>query len=212
MTTAKMLVATLLGWTLTQAPSPASKATFLDLQGYANQKLKAGFHTSGSDANNLAALPVGKQELDGIIFEIGESVVQLGCTQLKDKPEMVEGISVNRSCDQLHILHAAAFKTEENTVIGTYLIHYADSVKKSIEIVYGQDVQDWWFEEQEKAPARSRVAWIGDNDEAKGGSKRIRLYHTIWKNPHPEKKIASIDFMVAEGSSCAPFCVAMTIE
>jgi hypothetical protein len=183
----------------------------LDLRSHGNQKLNSNFHNDRA-GNNLAALPVGKQVLDGIIFEIGESLIHLNCTQLKDMPDKVEGIRVDRSFERLHILHAAAFNTEDNTVIGLYVIQYADGTRENSEIVYGQDLSDWWFGEEDKEPARAKVAWKGDNEAAKANSKKIQLYHTVWINPFPEKKVVSIDFLAAEKSNSAPFCLAMTVE
>jgi hypothetical protein len=56
------------------------------------------------------------------------------------------------------------------------------------------------------------VAWEGENDVIKAPDE-IRLYRTIWDNPHPEKKIVSLDFVVtAPERPVAPFCVAITAE
>jgi hypothetical protein len=212
MNPAPVLLATLFGLTLAQSAPTDSKFTCLDLQSQANQKLAGAFHAGNYQDNNLAALPAGKQCLDGITFDIGESLIQLGCTQLKDKPDKVEGIRVDRSFDRLHILHATAFNSEPNTVIGMYVIRYADGARETIEMVYGQNICDWWYEDEEKEPAVATVAWMGENELAKKSAKKIRLYHAVWKNPHPEKKVAGIDLLTAEGSNSAPFCVALTVE
>ncbi|MBN2329714.1 MAG: hypothetical protein JXR73_21415 [Candidatus Omnitrophica bacterium] len=39
----------------------------------------------------------------------------------------------------------------------------------------------------------------------------IRLFKTSWNNPHPERKVNSIDY-VSEMTDCAPFLVALTVE
>ena len=39
----------------------------------------------------------------------------------------------------------------------------------------------------------------------------VRLFAGGWTNPHPEKKIARIDYVTA-GTQAAPFCLAITIE
>lgn len=39
----------------------------------------------------------------------------------------------------------------------------------------------------------------------------VRLFAAGWTNPHPEKKIARIDYLAA-GTQAAPFCLGITIE
>ena len=84
---------------------------------------------------------------------------------------------------------------------------------ETIPVVYGEDVRDWWFNENAKGVSRGKVAWTGDNDAATGLQCRIRLYLTTWENPHPGKKIATIDYQkTAPDSAAAPFCAAITLE
>jgi hypothetical protein len=40
----------------------------------------------------------------------------------------------------------------------------------------------------------------------------IRLYLCTWKNPHPTKKVVSIDYVKVGDTPAAPFWVAMTLE
>jgi hypothetical protein len=40
----------------------------------------------------------------------------------------------------------------------------------------------------------------------------LRLYLSAWKNPHPEKKVASLDYVSMVERDSAPFCVAITVE
>ena len=41
--------------------------------------------------------------------------------------------------------------------------------------------------------------------------QEIRLYLSVWRNPHPAKKIASLDY-ASTMTKAAPFCVAITAE
>ena len=83
----------------------------------------------------------------------------------------------------------------------------------SIPVVYGQDVRDWWFTDKVKGVSRGKVAWQGENELTKEFGCRIRLYLTSWDNPHPAKKIASINYVKTQlDSPAAPFCVAITLE
>jgi hypothetical protein len=194
--------------------------TYLDLQPYANQKLKDNFH-SGAEGNNLAELSEGEQTLEGVKFKIGESLIQLGSKVLENPPEKVEGIKVDKALAKLHILHATAYGrgqegdelyVADDTVIGKYIVNYDDKSTETIEIAYGKDVRDWWYGEGDKEVSRGKVAWKGDNERAKSLNAKIRLYLTTWTNPKPEKKVASIDYISTKETAAAPFCVAMTIE
>jgi hypothetical protein len=49
----------------------------------------------------------------------------------------------------------------------------------------------------------------------KGSGLKIKLFVTTWKNPHPNKRIATIDYVTAAGgqqTGAAPFCVAISAE
>jgi hypothetical protein len=41
---------------------------------------------------------------------------------------------------------------------------------------------------------------------------QLRLYETVWKNPHPEKQVLTIDFQKVGKTVAAPFCIAITLE
>jgi hypothetical protein len=187
--------------------------TFIELKAYFNGKLKENLHSDRFANNNLASLPTGKQKFAGVEFTIGDGLMQLGSSLLKEKPEKIEGIKVGRTFKKLHILQACGYNDPDDTVIGKYIVNYDDKTKAEIDIVYGQDVVDWWAYPDRKAPTKSKVAWEGENEAAKGFDAKIKLYVTTWENPNPKKKVVSIDFLSTprEGPA-APFCVAMTAE
>jgi hypothetical protein len=90
-------------------------------------------------------------------------------------------------------------------------VHYADKSEETIEVVYGKDVRDWWRNDAAKAPTRGKVAWKGTNESAKSNGSSIWLFSFTWKNPKPDKKVVSIDY-VSTLTGAAPFVVAMTLE
>jgi hypothetical protein len=186
------------------------RVTYLDLQPQANQKLKESY---GNEGNNLAALPAGDQTFAGVKFHVGEGLIQLsGRDSAGDKPDKAEGIKVDTTFSKLYILHATHFGAADGAIIGSYTVTYEDKSQETIPIVYGKDVLDWWYTGDSKEPTRGRVAWKGDNDDAKNSGARIRLYVTTWKNPEPARKVVSIDFASTNGDKAAPFCVALTAE
>jgi hypothetical protein len=199
---------------LLAAPAPAgSSSTPIDLKEYANAKLKEPLH-GGDEGNDLANLPTGKQKLADVNFTIGDSFIQLGSSQVKG-PEKVEGIKVGRLVGKLRFLHSCGcgFNTADDASIGKYVVHYDDKSTEDIEIVYGKDVIDWWVGPDRKDPTRSKIGWEGENAAAKAAGSKIKLSVSTWENPHPKKKIVSLDYVnTAATTQVAPFCVAITAE
>jgi hypothetical protein len=185
------------------------RVTYLDFGSLANQKLKESYGTEG---NNLAALPTGEQTFAGVKFKIGPGLIQLRGTDDQNSPEKAEGIKVNSTFSKLYILHACHNSAKDDAIIVYYTVHYEDKSQETIPIVWGRDVLDWWYSGDSKGPTRAKVAWKGDNGDAKNNGAKIRLYLTTWKNPEPARKVVGIDFGSTNYTSAAPFCVAITAE
>jgi hypothetical protein len=193
----------------------------VDPQPKANQKLTDSF--GRLDGNNLASLPRGERTFEDVNFKIGDSLIQLGSDLLKTKPERVDGIPVGKAFAKLYILHATVFgrgdpEIADDVQIAKYVVHYEGGDTEEISVVYGKDVRDWWFSNDEKSVSRGQVAWKGENEvtKDKAGFQRppegIRLYLSTWKNPHPTKRVVSIDYVKVGDTPAAPFCVAITLE
>jgi hypothetical protein len=199
------------------------KFVAVDLQPHATQKRNEGLG-SGIAGNDLASVPAGGETFGGIVFNIEDGIVHLGSTIVDRHPEKVEGISVGSKCLKLHILHATCFgggpnkpgnqlHVADGTVIGKYVIHYSDGTGEDISIVYGEDVRDWFYVDDEAKTTRGKIVWNGENGRAVEVGAKIRLYMMSWENPHPEKVIASIDYVGKKSETpAAPFCMAITLE
>jgi hypothetical protein len=195
----------------------------IDLQPLANQKRSESLG-SGIEGNHLANLPGGDQSFGGVKFLVEDGILHLGSKILDRHPDKIVGIKVNAKCVKLHILHATCFgggpnkpgdalHVPDGTPIGQYMVHYADGSGEGIPIVYGEDVRDWFYLDDEAATSRGKVVWNGDNDRASQLGARIRVYLTSWKNPNPDKQIVSIDYIgKKEETPAAPFCVAISRE
>jgi serine/threonine protein kinase/WD40 repeat protein len=183
--------------------------TCIDLQPWTNQSLGQGVVERDCD---LGALPVNECRLAGVGFHIGPSFLQLGGQGAPGRPNQIDGIVVGRHLTQLHILHATHHKAAQGTVIGQYTITFGDGTTAIIPIRYGIDVLDWWYGKDSPVPTEGKVAWEGENGDARRNGAKIRLYLTTWQNPKPEKAVKTISFARTSASTCAPFCVAMTAE
>jgi hypothetical protein len=185
----------------------------IPLKAHINVKMDENLHSEAYPNNNLKSLKAGVQKLGEQTFVIDEGVLQLGSASVEKKPEKIEGIKVGRTAAKLHFLHGAGYSTENGTVVGKYVIRYADKTSVDVEIVYGKDLVDWWAYPGKDAPTNSKIAWEGENEASKGFEAKIRLYTMTWVNPKPEKEIAAIDFVATKpDGQCAPFLAAITAE
>lgn len=93
------------------------------------------------------------------------------------------------------------------------VLHYADGTTKQFDIIYGQQVYDWWFKGVEDVPLAddTKVAWIGQNPAAAQDGHRIRVFESTFNNPKPDVRVSTIDF-VSGLSPSAPFMIALTVE
>jgi hypothetical protein len=210
-------------FTAAVAVAEDKKLLYVDLKDKVNHKLTEKFGNDDREGNFLA-IENGEKTLEGVKFKIGDGVIQLGSKVWTEMPEKVDGIKVDKKFAKLHILHATGYGggpnapgtewyVEDDTEIGEYKINYEDKSVETIPIVYGKDVRDWWFKEDEKEPSRSKVVWKGENNLAKKYECGLRLYATTWENPKPDKKIVSIDYIGRKDKTvAAPFCVAMTLQ
>jgi WD40 repeat protein/tRNA A-37 threonylcarbamoyl transferase component Bud32/peroxiredoxin len=192
---------------------PTGKLKHLDLQTQGNRTL-AAFNPDAPE-NDLKELPTGELAFAGVKFRIGGSAIQLRNRDHPDWPESAEGIAVNAMASRLYVLHATQFIAEnliaDGLTIGHYRLRYQDGTVHAIPIVFGEDLRDWWNVDNSRPVTRGRVAWTGNNEYARNNGVTLRLYLCMWQNPHPEKRIVSIDF-VSANTAAAPFCVAMTVE
>src|SRR5262249_23998868 len=86
---------------ITSVSPAAEDFTPINLQRYANQKLSEGFGTEYTN-NTLSDLPRGEQKFGDCKYQIGEGLIQLGSTAVKQTmPERVEGIKIDRKFGKL---------------------------------------------------------------------------------------------------------------
>jgi enterochelin esterase family protein len=185
------------------------KLTSLDLQPVANAKIEE--HFTGDDKGE-GKLPTGQRTLGGVKFTIGPRYIHLGSTMMPEMPAKAKGIKVGRTVTRLHVLHGTGWSTDDDAVIGGYVVTFEDGSSVTIPIRYGKDVVDWWYDDSSPEPSAAKVAWKGEYKKAQDANKRVRLYLMKWDNPTPAKKVKTIDFTNKKDSPCAPFCVAITAE
>jgi WD40 repeat protein/serine/threonine protein kinase len=155
----------------------------------------------------LTGLPRGLQILPaagGVQFDV-RGVVQLNNdADFPGVPAAVAGIAMRHKCRRLHFLHATHGWETSGTLIGSYVLHYADGKQEEVPIVYGRDLTDWVPVSADAADLQgAKLAWKGKDGH--------RVYMSTWENPRPDMEIASLDF-VSKLTKCGPFLIAITAE
>ncbi len=192
-------------------PALRDRLTFVDLDRRGNDFLAEG---PGGYGNDLNRLPRGLHKLGDVYFRIGEKMVHVQGRERPDLPRSVKGIPVQARADQLHFLHSTqGGANSEDTLIGAYLIHYADGSTERIPLVYSREMTNMWHRDPGRKLTGAKVAWTGLNDAVAVNPPGlfVRVFSITWTNSHPEKTIATLDVLSA-GKDCDPFLVALTLE
>jgi len=196
------------------ARAAGTDKSMVDLSQYYNAALNETWHKGGMPNNTLKDLPKGIQTLEGVSFDV-RGIVQLSGRQAERElsvlfPKKVANITVQQKGQKVHFLHGCGWISPEGTTVGTYVIHYANGQTRSIPIVYGVDVQDWWLSEDGTSGSKPNVVWTGENHSAPDGPP-IGVCKTTWVNPLSDVEIDYIDYQSTMKNS-APFLIAITVE
>ncbi|MCX7598957.1 MAG: beta-N-acetylhexosaminidase, partial [Armatimonadetes bacterium] len=152
---------------------------------------------------NLSSLPVGQVGLAGMLFAIGpKAVVLYGPLAPPGLPSEVRGIRIGRRAAGLVFLHTCGWPAQPGQTIGAYRIHYADGSTEEVPLVYGRNIGAF------VAPGFAAAAALGWRGTTPGGTP-LWVYAWPWENPHPDREIASLDF-VSAGTRAAPALLAVT--
>lgn len=196
-----------------QVATPLGATFPLDLSKFVGLKA-ADFDKSGAypwpgsprGLNMFAGVPV---RIDGAMMLWGKSNADRGMAY----PETYEGIPIDAEVTSLYVCHAAFFEAEPESPIFHVVFHYDEETAKSESVVCGGDARDWFVsrEEENFGPTgkRSRLGWAG-NGRMRGRPQMTRFCVTALANPHPEKKVVSID-LVSDKSNTAGCITAITV-
>jgi WD40 repeat protein/serine/threonine protein kinase len=191
-------------------PRDQTDPHLVDLSAFYNAGFKGNWYRDRED-NDLSELPTGSEEFDGTSFEV-RGLVQIG-NETNGFPDSVIGLPVKGKVHRIHFLHSAIRGSDRTgTVVGKYVIHYADGTIDDRPLVLGNDVLDWWTKPPDSGSSQKlQVAWTGYNRNSRGEGKTIQLYKTTWEIPRSDAEIVSMDFVSAKQTT-APFLVAISVE
>jgi len=196
------------------ARAPGTARQMIDLSSHYNGALNDTWQAGGMANNTLKDLPTGIQTFDGVSFDI-RGVVQLSGRGAEQElsvqfPKEAAGIVVKQEARKIHFLHSCGWISSPGTTVGEYVIHYRDGQTRTLPIVYGVDVRDWWLSEDDTSGFETNVVWTGENHSAPDGPP-LGICKTTWDNPVPNVEIDTIDYRSTMSNS-APFLIAMTVD
>ena len=171
---------------------------FVDLRRHANMGFRDEMNNDGrggwSDQgnNDFRMMPTGKIRAGGVLFDIidpeknnGKSCLTLGGSSRPKLNRSFRRIPVGSHVKRLFFLHASAWPGGHAC---TYRIHYSDGKYTDFKVMTGIHIGDFWW------PTKLSGAKVGVTGKNQMGRK-IGTFVTAWQNPHPEKKIDSVDML-----------------
>lgn len=188
----------------------------LNLTNHYTSDLDIPWNQTSYPGDDLAELPRGVQEFDGVRFDI-QGLIQLSSRVWKKRgcrfPEKVEGIPLHRACRNLYLLHAdGGANAPTGTTVATLILHYGDGTSAEIPIQHNIHVKDWWnYGSPPPSDTNTVVAWTGQNRATARMGKSLRLFKTRFENPSPQKRVDSLDYVSAMEDP-GPFLVAVTVQ
>lgn len=205
---------------------PAAPSSLIDLTAHYTGVLDQAGHVeliADWMCINLTNVPKGLVRFQNVPFDV-RGVVQLAAPAPSDAADVWTGYSQAVGqipvAQRFHTLHAVIGSvggnwqpTPEGKAIGALVLNYADGTRHECEILYGRHVRDWWTHADTRTDTDlAQVAWEGPHAFPKIHPTRLRIFHSSWENPHPDKPVVSLDFVSRMTTTAAPFLIAVTVE
>jgi serine/threonine protein kinase len=188
----------------------------IDLSSFYNVSLEgnSGWQLAPSSPH---AIQKGPQVFGGIHFDV-RGAIRLGSSyKAYDRlgfPQRVEGITISQKCRRLHFLHFVFNSEQNDRMVATYSLRYANGKTSEVPVKYGSDVRTWAaFNVTSADPSdvlantNSIIVWRGTNV----AGFPVRIFRMTWENPNPDLEIETID-LVSNMTDCAPVVVGITLE
>ncbi len=201
-------------WNPIAPRDPMASPDQLDLTNYYGTSLNDDwFNHAGHDLHDV---PQGLQLFGGVLFDVRGLIVLAGAKSLAVSglalPEALLGIPVGRKGKAIHFLQASAFVGGiAGTKIGEYVIHYKNGETRIANLVYGENMLDWWVDPAEGHVTKAEEVWYGTNTATRSRGMRTRLIKFTWENPLQDVEISSMDF-ISMITNAAPMLIAVSIE
>jgi WD40 repeat protein/tetratricopeptide (TPR) repeat protein len=195
-------------------PRAANDPKCLDLGAYFNGTLSPGWiiPEDARTAMGLPNLPRGLVELSGTRFEV-RGVVQLAGIESRlvraTFPSTARGIALPAACRCIQFLHGTDGDLAKGTLVGKIVIYFESGSAAEIPLRYGEELAAVFSSNREALHASSSsIVWTA---ESTGHLRDQTLYRTTWINPHPEERLAMLDYESAIARQ-GPCLFAISVE
>ncbi len=152
-------------------------STPVDLRGACNMAFKdevegdrKGGWTDQGPGNDLSMMPLGKQKLAGLNFDVIDPASNGGrsCIVLRgqERPYFPESVSVpaGATADKyLYLLNAVAWEPPLGTRVGEVVVRYAGGKTETLPVVSGTDTANFWMP---RPINNAAIAWRNENESA----------------------------------------------
>ncbi len=166
----------------------AGESRPLDLSGIANSSAGNCMPATASAFRP----PSGEKKICGIKFHLpnpnAEAYLRIAADE-EPKP-----LKVNACYDAIAFFNTA-YQAPKNTDVAVMKILYADGSAGEFKFTSGVNTADWWG--HPNTLSDGIAAWAGYTEL----THRISCYMTVWRNPHPGKEIAALEFRLLSPSS-----------
>lgn len=191
----------------------SSLVTALDLGRFADRRFVDKAANDGKDgwtdegaADSLHGTPWGWTNCNGVPMDFirydqndYKDVVVLSSGRVRNVPDKVIGVTVQKKAGAVYFLHATAWPQAGKEAFA-YKVNYADGTAAVLPVVCGKNIGDWRHVASSPAMAAAGCVRGWTDDGGRG------LYLWRWENPNPEKLVATID--IAAGRGTMPALVA----
>ncbi len=137
---------------------------------------------------DFRSLPSGRQRLDDVLFHIpDDTMIVVGGPLSPETAWKSVRLELDAKADELALLNAAAYGSPAGIRAAFMNVEYDDGTRIRHDFIIGNTTAYWG---QSEPALRSPVAW--QTTSPAGTPVTLRL--SRWRNPHPDKVIASVTF------------------
>ena len=162
---------------------------------------KGGWTDQGPTAD-LRNLQAGDYRFNGVAFHVqGGNACFIMKNKHRPSDNLPAGgkVDLQGKADILAFLHSGGW-IDPNVKQSTYVINYADGTKVEIPVIGGKNIKDWAgpgdsADEVKYDPALGLLLPAISVPSPQFG--RANVWMVLWKNPHPQKPIASLEVIGA---------------
>jgi len=137
-------------------------------------------------------------QIDGMLCLWGASNAKRGYTL----PAQALDVGIKGKFDTLYIYHATFYSSPSGTPVYEVVFRYADRSSATNQILYDDDLFDWFSSGKSPGNPRSRVAWRGEY-HGPTGSQKLSFYLTALQNPNPGLEVTTVDLFSSKNDSSA---------